>query len=61
MDTSVFAENQIDNINNETDWGRALEKVDVVVHLAAMVQEKPGTGGDTLKEFRNVNVGAQKI
>ena len=60
LETSVFAENQIDNINNETDWGKALEKVDVVVHLAAMVQEKPGTGGDTLKEFRNVNVEGTK-
>ncbi len=39
----------------DTDWGAALQAVDVVVHLAARVHVMRDSSGDPLTEFRRVN------
>lgn len=48
---------KIGNIDSKTDWGKALERVDVVVHLAgrAHVLQVPRKD-DQLMAFREVNV-----
>lgn len=45
----------VGNIGPETDWGRALEGVDVVVHLAALVHQLDSRGYPSLEAFRSVN------
>ncbi len=46
----------IKGIDSETDWQKALEGVDVVIHLAARVHVMKDTAIDPLAEFRRVNV-----
>lgn len=45
----------VGNIGPETDWGRALEGVNVVVHLAALVHQVDARGYPSLDAFRSVN------
>ena len=45
----------IDGINANTDWGDALDNVDVVVHCAARVHVMNDSAVDPLAEFREVN------
>jgi nucleoside-diphosphate-sugar epimerase len=40
----------------ETDWARALSRVDLVIHLAARVHVMGGTEVDPIAAFRTVNV-----
>lgn len=40
----------------DTDWGRSLVGVDVVIHLAARVHVMKDTSANPLDEFRKVNV-----
>jgi len=46
----------IKDIDSKTDWQKALEGVDVVIHLAARVHVMKDTAIDALAEFRRVNV-----
>ena len=46
----------ISEITAETDWARALSRVDVVVHLAARVHVMRDTEVDPITAFRTVNV-----
>jgi nucleoside-diphosphate-sugar epimerase len=46
----------VGNLASDTDWGQALEGVDVVVHAAARVHVMQETALDPLAEFRRVNV-----
>ncbi|MCX6403824.1 MAG: SDR family oxidoreductase [Actinobacteria bacterium] len=46
----------VGEINGLTDWGCALRKVNVVVHLAARVHVTQDTEDDPLAAFRAVNV-----
>ena len=43
-------------INEHTDWSVALQKVDIVMHLAARVHVMKDTAADPLAEFRKVNL-----
>jgi len=47
---------EIGELNNQTEWRTALQKVDVVIHLAARVHVMHDTATDPLAEFRKVNV-----
>lgn len=47
---------QVGEINNETDWTKALKRVDCVVHLAARVHIVNEKSKNALAEFRRVNV-----
>lgn len=50
------------NIGPETNWEKALEDINCVVHLAARVHILNETAPDPLAEFRKVNVeGTRKI
>lgn len=40
----------------DTEWGAALEGIDVVVHLAARVHVMRETASDPLATFRKLNV-----
>jgi len=44
-------------IDADTDWGRTLEGIDVVLHLAARVHVMKECSANPLDEFRAVNVG----
>ena len=44
------------DIDGRTEWGRALEGVDAVIHLAARVHQVADAARDPLAEFRRVNV-----
>lgn len=44
------------NIDEHTDWSRALQGVDAVIHLAARVHVMQESAGDPLAAFRRVNV-----
>lgn len=46
----------VGEITGGTNWGDALNRVDVVVHLAARVHVMHERAGDPLKAFRTVNV-----
>jgi len=46
----------VGNVDDVTDWGSALDQVDVVIHLAARVHVMHDTSLDPLIEFRKVNV-----
>jgi nucleoside-diphosphate-sugar epimerase len=46
----------VGEITGGTNWGDALNRVDVVVHLAARVHVMHETAADPLKAFRTVNV-----
>lgn len=46
----------VGNIHGETDWTRALDQVDAVIHTAARVHVMHETAADSLAEFRRVNV-----
>ena len=46
----------IKDIDSKTDWQKALEGVDVVIHLAARAHVMNDTAIDALAEFRRVNV-----
>lgn len=46
----------VGEIGESTDWTSALEDVNVVVHLAARVQEVKKKTAEALAEFREVNV-----
>lgn len=46
------------SIDSETEWGRMLDGVDVVVHLAARNSIKGRRGADAMELFRRVNVRA---
>ena len=46
----------IKDIDSKADWQKALDGVDVVIHLAARVHIMKDTAGDALEEFRRVNV-----
>ncbi len=46
----------IKDIDSKTDWQKALEGVDVVIHLAARAHIMKDTASDALAEFRRVNV-----
>jgi nucleoside-diphosphate-sugar epimerase len=53
---------EIGSIDGETDWFKALDKVDVVIHLAARVHIKVEPVDDSLEAFRNVNVrGTERL
>ncbi|MFZ2169312.1 MAG: SDR family oxidoreductase [Methylococcaceae bacterium] len=46
----------IKDIDSKTDWQKALEGVEVVIHLAARAHIMKDTASDALAEFRRVNV-----
>nr|BBJ04622.1 UDP-glucose 4-epimerase [Marinobacter nauticus] len=46
----------VGNVDGETDWGRVLPGVDVVVHCAARAHIMADRASDPLAEFRKVNV-----
>jgi len=46
----------VGDLGANTDWGRALSGVGVVIHTAARVHVMKDTVGDPLSEFRRVNV-----
>jgi len=46
----------VGDIGSETHWHRALQGVDVVIHLAARTHVLPQTPPDSVAEFRHVNV-----
>jgi nucleoside-diphosphate-sugar epimerase len=46
----------VGEINGATNWGHALDEVNVVIHLAARVHVMHDTSADPLAEFRKVNV-----
>lgn len=46
----------IADINEQTNWLKALEKINVVIHLAARVHIMHDNAIDSLAEFRKVNV-----
>jgi nucleoside-diphosphate-sugar epimerase len=48
----------VGDLADETDWSKALDGVEVVVHLAARVHVMHETLSDPLAAFRAVNVGA---
>jgi len=48
---------EIGPIGETTDWGRQLEEIDTVVHMAARVHVMNDTSGDPLAEYRKINVG----
>lgn len=50
--TQVFATGEIDE---RTDWGKALDRIDVLVHLAARVHVMDDLADDPLAEYRKVN------
>jgi UDP-glucose 4-epimerase len=43
------------DLSDCTDWGRALEKIDVVIHCAARVHVMNDTSKDPINEFRKIN------
>ncbi|MEW5744482.1 MAG: SDR family oxidoreductase [Nitrospirota bacterium] len=52
----------IESIGPDTDWTHALDKVDVIVHLAARVHVMQEKAEDSLQEYRRVNVeGTQQL
>lgn len=53
--TSEFA---VGDIDGRTDWRLPLEGAEVVIHLAARVHVMKKASGDSLAEFRRVNVQA---
>lgn len=54
---SDFVEGHVvGSIDGETDWGAALDGVDVVVHLAARVHVLNDTVANPLEAYREVNV-----
>ncbi len=48
---------EIGPIGEATDWGRHLEGVDIVVHMAARVHVMNDVSSDPLAEYRKTNVG----
>jgi nucleoside-diphosphate-sugar epimerase len=48
----------VEDISGLTDWGDALQGIDVVIHLAARVHVMHETKVDPLKAFRSTNVDA---
>ena len=53
---------QIGDVGPETDWSKALDGVDTVVHLAARVHVMNDTASDPLSAFRWVNVaGTERL
>jgi nucleoside-diphosphate-sugar epimerase len=45
----------VGEINDSTDWSKALQDIDVVIHLAARVHVMHDTAVDPLSEFRRTN------
>jgi len=45
----------IDSISDATDWGKVLNRIDIVVHCAARAHIMNDTIADPLAEFRRVN------
>lgn len=43
-------------IDSQTDWNAALEGVEVVVHLAALVHQSSGGTGPSLEDYREINL-----
>ncbi len=53
---------QVGDIGQDTDWSKALNGVDTVVHLAARVHVMNDTASDPLTAFRLVNVkGTERL
>ncbi len=46
----------VGDINDQTDWTKALQDIKVIVHLAARVHVMNDPANDALAEFRKVNV-----
>lgn len=55
---SVVADDsvKVGNIDGETDWSVALDKIDVVIHLAARVHMMQEDDEKSLEEYRKTNV-----
>ena len=52
----------IGSIGPDTDWGKAFDGIDTVIHLAARVHVMDEAAGDPLAEYRRVNVaGTEKL
>lgn len=51
----------VDDIGSETEWRRALEGIDVVVHCAARVHVMKETSTDPLADFREVNTNGTRV
>ena len=47
---------QVGDLAPDTDWGAALQGIDVVIHVAARVHVMQDAASDPLVEFRRVNV-----
>jgi len=53
---------QVGDIGPDTDWSKALNGVDAVVHLAARVHVMDDSASDSLVAFRWVNVkGTERL
>ena len=53
---------QVESIGPDTDWSKALNGVETVVHLAARVHVMSDTASDPLSTFRWVNVkGTERL
>jgi len=47
---------EIDDLQNQTDWKKNLENIDVIIHAAARVHMMSDQAMDPLTEYRRVNV-----
>ena len=47
---------EIDDLQNQTDWKKHLENIDVIIHAAARVHMMSDQAMDPLTEYRRVNV-----
>lgn len=54
--SSELQQIKVGEIDGQTDWRQALEKVDAVVHLAARVHVMDDKTADPLAEYRKTNV-----
>jgi nucleoside-diphosphate-sugar epimerase len=57
-DWQLCEQTAVGEIDGTTDWGRALDGMDAVVHLAARVHVMQESEADPLAAFRRVNVAA---
>ena len=48
----------IESIGSDIDWSKALNGVDSVVHLAALIHLKDNSGADQFRKFRYINTVA---
>ncbi|MGZ8145081.1 MAG: UDP-glucose 4-epimerase family protein [Methylosarcina sp.] len=53
---SAFDTVMIDTVDEKTDWERALDKIEVVIHLAGRAHVVKDAATDPMADFRRINV-----